>query len=367
MDQPVASSKVLIAPLDWGLGHATRCVPIIRELIAQNCTVVVAASGKVKALLELEFPHLIFLDLPGYEIEYASSAWELPLKIVAQIPKLLAAIKSEEAWLKKIVDEEKIDVVISDNRYGLHHSGIKTVFITHQLLIKAPIKLAEDFLQEINYKYIDQFDECWVPDAEGETNLAGILSHPLNKPKVPLLYIGPLSRFRIEAAIDGDYLLIILSGPEPQRTLLEEILINDLKEYKKRVIIVRGLPQNPTQLNVADNVTVFDHLAAAELEQKIKGASFVISRCGYSTVMDLAALKKRSILVPTPGQTEQEYLAKHLMQMNFAFCVEQKKFRLTKVLELAAAFQYQFVFSFENKLQAAISSLLKISSTQNYL
>lgn len=360
MNQPSASPKILIAPLDWGLGHATRCIPIIKQLIADNCTVLIAASGKGKALLEAEFPTLKFLHLAGYNIEYAASGWGLLPKIVAQIPKLLSAIKHEQEWLKKIVEEEKIDAVISDNRYGLHHPGIRCVFITHQLLIKAPVKIAENFLQKINYKYINWFEECWVPDVAGENNLAGMLSHPALLPKIPVHYIGTLSRFTSnENNTQGDYLLVILSGPEPQRTLLENSLLQELKDYVDEVVLVRGLPQIKETLYVAKNVTVFNHLPSAELEEKIKGASMVISRSGYSTIMDLAMLKKKSILIPTPGQTEQEYLAKHLMKKNFALCMSQKKFRLKQALELAQSFNYNLSTATETNLKSVIQTFLK--------
>jgi len=366
MDHPAASPKVLVAPLDWGLGHATRCIPIIRELIKQGCEVILAGEGKAKALLQLEFPTLPFRELPGYRIEYASSGWGLAFKIVAQIPKLLSAIKEEEEWLKKIVEEEKINAVISDNRYGLHSEKIYSIFITHQLLIKAPVKLAEDFLQDINYQYINKFDECWVPDSKEETNLAGLLSHPKELPSVPTHYVGPLSRFNPnQEAITADEILILLSGPEPQRTLLEKQLIEELKEYLKPVVLVRGLPGENEMLEVNANVKVYSHLPAAELEEKIKSAGLVISRCGYSTVMDLATLQKRSILIPTPGQTEQEYLATHLMQKNFALCIEQKKFRLQTALALAANFQYKsYSQNLESRLGGAVENLLSVIKTR---
>lgn len=355
-----ASPKVLVAPLDWGLGHATRCVPIIRELLAQGCTVLVAAEGKIKVLLQTEFPQIPFVHLPGYNIQYASSGWGLAIKIVAQIPKLLSAIKEEQAWLQKVVEEEKIDVVISDNRYGLYHAHIPSVFITHQLRINAPVKFAEAFLQRINYRYINQFSECWVPDAEGKNNLAGILSHPAEMPSIPTKYTGVLSRFNPEQSTSATgHLLIMLSGPEPQRTLLENNLLEELKDYTAPVVFVRGLPDSSDEIEVNDNVRVFSHLPAAELEAKLKHASLVIGRCGYSTVMDLAVLKKRSILIPTPGQTEQEYLAKHLMENNFALCIEQKKFRLKNTLALAGSFHYRPFNYTTGTLQKVATSFLQ--------
>lgn len=359
MDRPVTSPKVLVAPLDWGLGHATRCIPVIRALLGAGCTVLLAGDGKVKVLLQQEFPQLRFLHLRGYNIQYASTSWGLPLKIVAQIPSLLSAIQKEKQWLQNIVWKEGLDAVVSDNRYGLHHPKIFSVFITHQLLIKAPSNLAEAFLQWLNYNYINQFDECWIPDAEGEMNLTAELSHPLNKPGIPLRYIGALSRFTEKGAKREKHLLIILSGPEPQRTLLEKFVVKQLENYTEPVVLVRGLPQAEEIVNLPANVSVYNHLPAIELEEKMWEAIFVISRCGYSTVMDLAALKKKSILIPTPGQTEQQYLAKHLMKNNFALCIQQKKFRLKPALALAQSFPYSFPTPQEKNLQTAIASLLK--------
>jgi len=310
--------------------------------------------------LQQEFPALPMLHLPGYEIEYATSGWGLAVKIVAQIPKLLDAIKEEQVWLQKVVAEQRIDAVISDNRYGLFHPQVRSVFMTHQLCIKIPLKLAEDLLQETVYQHINQFHECWVPDVEGEPNLAGDLSHPQNLPSIPIFYTGPLSRFKEETTVPGeDYLLVLLSGPEPQRSLLEQRILEDLKDYTDPVILVRGLPGLEEEMTVAKNVNVFHHLPAAELEAVVRKASMVISRSGYSTVMDLAALQKRSILIPTPGQTEQEYLARHLMKQNLAFCVEQSKFRLKPVLTMAHQFFYQpFAVAQEGDLQATIRRFL---------
>lgn len=366
MGQSLSSPNVLLAPLDWGLGHATRCVPVVRELLRQGCNVLLAGEGKQQALFQQEFPDLRFLPLPGYRIEYASSGWGLAVKIVAQIPKLLSAIKAEQEWLQKVAADEKIDAVIADNRYGLFHPAIPCAFITHQLRIKAPFSLAEDLLQEINYSYINKFSECWVPDAQ-ENGLAGALSHPEELPEIPLRYIGPLSRFtEREPVAPGNNLLFLLSGPEPQRTLLEEMILEELKSYAGTVVLVRGLPNEKNQLQVAGNVTSYPHLPAQELEQKICEADLVISRCGYSTVMDLAVLKKRSVLIPTPGQTEQEYLGEYLMKRNFALCIDQKKFTLKNAVAMAANFPYTFPAAESSGLLAeAVSSFLQRLSLVN--
>lgn len=335
------SPKVLVAPLDWGLGHATRCIPVIKELLRQGCDVLVACEGRIKLLLEKEFPQLIFLNLSGYKIKYTKNSRMLAFGIVAQIPKILSAIASEKKWLAETIREHSINAVISDNRYGLVNKSIPSAFITHQLLIKAPLKKVESYLQKFNYQYINQFSECWVPDAAGDNNLAGVLSHPAMKPNAPLHYIGALSRFA-NAAGEEKHLLILLSGPEPQRTVFEKLIVSQLQKYKERVVLVRGIPGEKNNLSLPANVSVYNHLPADELKEKMLDASFIVSRCGYSTVMDIAALKKKSILIPTPGQTEQEYLATHLSEMNFALCIDQKKIRLKQALELASSFNYQF-------------------------
>jgi uncharacterized protein (TIGR00661 family) len=367
MDQAGTSLEpnILIAPLDWGLGHATRCIPIIHTLIRKNCKVLIACEGKIKSLLYKEFPQLSFVDLKGYRIAYSKNRWTLPFGISRQIPKILSTIQYENERLKEIVKEHNIHGVISDNRYGFYHSRIPSLFITHQLKIKTPFgSIADDFLQRLNYKYINHFSECWIPDNEGEKNLAGELSHPTKKPSIPLKYIGPLSRFRESIRQEEKHLLILLSGPEPQRTILENLLTEQLKEYKAPVVFVRGLPGEQTELRLPSTVSIYNHLPAEELAQKMSEASVVISRCGYSTVMDLAALKKKSILIPTPGQTEQEYLGKHLMKNNFALCVEQKKFRLKNALELSQQFDYRIEnFSSEKNMDVAIDEFIATVKT----
>ncbi len=352
--------KVLIAPLDWGLGHATRCIPVIKGLLRQNAIVVVAAGGNLQQLLQKEFPQISFTSLKGYGISYSKTAWTLPFIIATQIPKIISSIKYENARLKEMVKEHQIDGIISDNRYGLYHETFPSVFISHQLLIKTPLgNIGDEYLQKLNYSYIDRFTECWIPDTEQLPGLAGQLSHPEKKPAIPVKYIGPLSRFTIANEFTEKHLLIILSGPEPQRTILENIFIEQLKNYNGAVVFIRGLPGSKDEIKIAPNVVAFNHLSAEALNKKMNEASYVISRCGYSTVMDLAAVKKKSILIPTPGQTEQEYLANHLMKNNFTLTIEQSKFKLKGALELAQNFNYQIDnFQNETHLESAVRSFL---------
>ena len=264
--------------------------------------------------------------------------------------------------MQNVIKEHGIDAVISDNRYGLYHPAIPSIFITHQLLIKTGFgKFADGLLQQFNYDFINRFTECWIPDEEGDSNLGGDLSHPDEKPEIPLKYLGPLSRFNNLPAesVEETHLLLLISGPEPQRSILEQLLIEQLSDYNDKVVFVRGLPGNTDQLETGDHIEVYDHLPAKELKQKFEQAHLVISRCGYSTVMDLAAMKKKCILIPTPGQTEQEYLATYLMQHNFALCIDQDKFKLTQALNLAASYNYSFPnLDSSNQLTNAIQNLL---------
>jgi len=308
--------RILVAPLDWGLGHATRCIPIIRELIAQGCEVWLAGEGVQGALLKAEFPNLPFLPLQGYRVQYSKSSKWFFLKIMSQLPKIVFSIKKEHKWLKKQVKRHHFDGILADNRFGLYHSKVPGIFITHQLTIKSPLgKWSEKILQRLNYRYINRFKECWVPDHGGENNLAGELSHPEKKPSIPVRYLGLLSRFKETGPGEREgHLLFILSGPEPQRTILEDKIVNEMSHYSGTATIIRGLPSSLSIIPSTGMIKFYNHLPADELNEEMEKADWVISRCGYSTVMDIVKMRKKSILIPTPGQTEQEYLAKYALK-----------------------------------------------------
>ena len=336
--------RILVAPLDWGLGHATRCVPMIRECLANDCDVWLAGCGSQEALLRSEFPDLPFLPLPGYNIEYSKTQVGFLWKLISQGPRIFSSIKAEHRWLKRMVKAYGIDAVISDNRFGLYHSSVPTIFVTHQLKIISPLgKWNEGLLQKWNYTYINRFKECWVPDFSGQDNLAGELSHPMTLPRVPVKYIDLLSRFeKKEEGEIRNQLLFMLSGPEPQRTILENKIIDEVSHYPGTATIVRGLPARRSVIPSTGMIKFYNHLSTRELNEEIASADWVIGRPGYSTIMDLARLQKKSILIPTPGQTEQEYLAKALWQKKIAFSIEQKRFSLGPVLEEAKKINCRF-------------------------
>lgn len=333
--------RVLVAPLEWGLGHATRCIPIIRELVANGCEVLIGAEGAAKALLEQEFPQLVFLPLRGYRMQYSRKGSWQPLKILLQFPKMIYSIYNEHLWLKKIIKEDLIDVVISDNRFGLYHADIPCIYITHQLTIKTGNRFTQWVVQKIHYRFINKYTMCWVPDAVGDNNLAGKLSHPKHLPKIPVKYLGPLSRFKKNAAAKKYELTVIISGPEPQRTIFEELLLNELRHYKEAVLFVRGLPDNSTPVPIVNsNIEIQDHLSATAMNEAIERSVLILSRSGYTTIMDLVKLQRYAILVPTPGQTEQEYLGVYLMEKKLFYCIKQNEFSLVDVLKKISNFSF---------------------------
>jgi UDP-N-acetylglucosamine transferase subunit ALG13 len=332
---------VLVSPLDWGLGHTTRCIPLIRELAGLGCDVIIACNSTQKALLSQEFPHITYLHLAGYHIHYGKSRWSTFLRLFLQAPKILIKIKQERRWLRKFLTIQRVDGIISDNRFGFYAADIPAIFITHQLQIKTGMGRGADALvRRWNYHRIKHFTACWVPDKAGSPSLAGALSHPSPLPAVPIHYIGGISRFEHCTSASKEHLLIILSGPEPQRSIFERLLLQQAKDYGGTVILVRGLPLCETTPAAPGNCTVLNHVPAERLHELICSAALVISRCGYTTVMDLLKLNKKCILVPTPGQAEQEYLAHHLLQQQWAYTMPQKGFLLRKALAEADRFPF---------------------------
>jgi hypothetical protein len=347
-----ANPHILIAPLDWGLGHVTRCIPIIKQLLAAGCRVTLATDGKHARLLGQEFPNVELLPLSGYRLAYSANGRWVKWKIIFQAPKILTSIKREHRWLATQIARRKIDLVISDCRFGLYNKDVFCVLMTHQLTIKSPFgKWAEHLLRRWNYGFINKFNECWVPDFNGDANLAGELSHPPAMPRTPVKYIGALSRFSASGmAANTTYdVLVILSGPEPQRTMLEKILMKELSSYNGKAALVRGLPGEAGNISLP-GVTVFNHLPSDELSALMLNSEFAISRSGYTTVMDLVKLRRKSILIPTPGQPEQEYLGRYLMRQRLCVCVEQDAFSLAAALETAGAFAYEDMGKFDMEM-----------------
>lgn len=328
--------RILVCPLDWGLGHATRCIPIIRMLLKKNAEVLIAGSGRSFLLLKQEFPNLEFIDLPGYEIRYSKNA--MAVQMFLSIPKILKGIKKEHMLVEEIIQQRKIDIVISDNRFGLWSSQVKTIFITHQLLIKSP--LGEYVLHRINLHYIKKYNHCWIPDLEGEDNLSGDLTHAYSLPE-NAVFIGLLSRFYNNSPSISSQLplrktydiLVIISGPEPQRSIFEELILKEAFSIPLNFLVVKGVPEEIPFLKTKENIDIVSHLTESDMKTAVLSSSIILSRSGYSTLMDLAVFGKKAILIPTPGQTEQEYLAELLLRKRIAYSENQAAFSLKRALQ----------------------------------
>jgi predicted glycosyltransferase len=360
---PSTSSRVLVAPLNWGLGHATRCIPVIKQLMSLGCEVIIAAEGAASHLLKNEFPSLQHLTTPGKTIQYGKSGIGFFFSMLWQIPSLWRQVKNEQNWIKEIVDRYQPQLIITDNRYGLHHKNVPSVIITHQLGIRSGLgKIADGLLQLFLYQLLNKFNEVWVPDHQGKASLAGSLSHPLRMPNTPVFYIGPLNRFAEFNPVlknkadtpENPSLLILLSGPEPQRSLLENLLKKQLIDHAGKVTLLRGLPTKsetsplPSAANHqlplyygTQNFTILDHLPPKELLEKIFEAEIILCRSGYTSLMELLPLQKKLILIPTPGQAEQEYLANYCNEKGWAICATQKRLVLPALINIAKAYAYK--------------------------
>jgi UDP:flavonoid glycosyltransferase YjiC (YdhE family) len=336
------AKRLLVAPLDWGLGHTSRCIPLIRHLVARGHEVVVAGNETQRAFLAQAFPDLAQWPLEGYGIRYARTRATFLAGMLLQLPRMLRIIRREQQWLRQQLQREQIDGIISDNRYGLYHPEVPSVILTHQLQIHSGLGAGIDrLLRNWHYRRLGHFSEVWVPDVAGDPNLSGTLGHPSVRPK-HVKYIGLLSQVADRGlALREEHLLVLLSGPEPQRSILSNLLWEQVQDYPGKVIFVEGSTAAAPRSSRHARVHHHRILPSEIVRETLAAASLVICRSGYSTLMDLVALGKKAILIPTPGQTEQEYLGQHLHQSEIFLTREQRSFCLNEALHAATAFPFR--------------------------
>jgi uncharacterized protein (TIGR00661 family) len=313
------SPKIMIAPLNWGLGHAARCIPLIQALMKRDIPLVLASDGAALRLLQAEFPTLPSAELPSYGIRYASH--NMVRNIAGQLPRIVWAVRTEQWATERLVHQYGIQGIISDNRYGCFSAKIPSIMLTHQLNLRVPQSFLQWSANQVLHKALRQFDAIWIPDAQGDANLSGELSHPAPKQIPPVTYIGPLSRMQPQSLQKEYDAAIILSGPEPQRSRLEQILLEQAMVLPQKFIVVQGKTQQKTHQFMAENVEVVSYLTSEELNRVIAASQVVVCRSGYSSLMDLVALGKKALIIPTPGQSEQEYLATYLAHKRL-FCTQ---------------------------------------------
>lgn len=322
------SKRILVAPINWGLGHATRCIPLINKLEEKGFTPIIASDGAALDLLKKEFPHLQAFELPAYNITYTSRGSLLKWKLLLDSPHILKNIKKEKKATRILVEKLNLHGIISDSRFGVRYKHLPTIFITHQLNV---LSGNTTFLSSrLHHRYIRKYDQCWIPDAPGKPNLSGFLGHSRNTDEA-VKYMGIISRFEKEDLPQKYDYMVLLSGPEPQRSLLEEILFNKLKGSTQKILFVRGVVKEDQPNLAASNMKVKNYLFGKELEQALNSSRVVIARSGYTTLMDLAKLGKKAFFIPTPGQFEQEYLAERMRKLGFAPSCKQENFDLEKL------------------------------------
>jgi len=364
-------TRVLVNPLDWGLGHATRCVPLVHELLRQGCDVILGSTGLQRAFFSNEFPELPQIAAPSYQIQYPSQGWQMPLWILREAPRLRKLQQTEHLWTEQTCKKHGIQWVISDNRFGCYSKVVHSTYITHQnrIAFPSPFRRLESWGERWHHKQQRNFQEVWIPDFQGENNLAGSLSQSGIIPGFHH-HIGPLTRFAKATEIDRQtnkrlgQILALLSGPEPQRTLLEKRIISVLSQGPNSFVILQGKPGTTPQMDLPAHGRIYSHLPSAELRELILQSEYILCRSGYSTLMDLQALGSKAVLIPTPGQTEQELLGRHLRSSGQCGLLTQQKLSLqTLQQELGHAHGFATCSSQTELLSSTITQTLQKINT----
>ncbi len=358
--------NILISPLDWGLGHAARLIPLAEGLGERGHNVIIAGAERFRGFFSTALPGIPFIVFPGFTPRYSA---RLPqyLVLLFQLPSLILHSVKEHQGLKKIIALHDIDIVISDNRFGLWNRKVKSVYITHQLTIPfpPPFRFLEFLGRALHRAITGKYKLCLIPDLPGPLNLTGRLAHGM-KLAAGTRYIGILSRFSAATAGDGgdspfteDRILVILSGPEPQRSLLAILLSEFLRGSSLPVTILGGgTPEE--NIPAGSNIEYISQPGSGLIKDLILRSRYIISRAGYTTIMELSAMGRTALLVPVPGQTEQEYLAASLSDKGLFKNLPQDRIAAPELVNsISAAFPSQLVTESELLLGAALEEILR--------
>lgn len=346
---------VLFAVLNWGLGHASRSIPIINALLANSIEVVLCSDGIALELLKKEYPSLKHEILPSYNISYSFES--IVQNILWHIKDILLAVSQEKKEIERLKEKHNAVAVISDNRYGCYFDEGYSIIMSHQLTIQSDPKWKGQFASNILNKFINKFSLCWIPDFEGKNSLGRELSR--NEKISNAKYIGCISRFESLNLTKKYDLAMVLSGPEPARSHLEKVLIDQTKNLALSMVLVRG-SDLARQENISDfSGDVFDLCIGTDLNKIVCQSSKVLCRSGYSSIMDLHKIGKNAILIPTPGQTEQEYLARNLKNAGIIYSTDQKDFSIEEALIESDNYTGFTKIEDKNLMEIAIQDLLK--------
>lgn len=323
--------RILICPLDWGLGHASRCIPIIERMLNANLTVMIASSGSALSLLQKRFPSLVFFELPSYGIRYPTKY--APLNFLLFSPKVIYACIREHLLVSRIIKQQQIQILISDNRLACWSRQVPSFYISHQLQFAFRQKWINQAAAWAHYFWYKNYDQIWIPDMPPPKSMAGKLAQPF-RPKT-VRYLGLLSQLEKQKTTIKYEAIVILSGPEPQRSILEKKIRQQLQFITGDFLMVLGLPKSTIQASSKDGLQIVNFLGPTELSSAIAQSKIVVCRSGYSSIMDMIHLQQAAILIPTPGQPEQEYLAQYHASNPLFSVVEQAELQLTELLPVA--------------------------------
>jgi len=327
--------EIIYAICSWGLGHATRSLPIIRRLIKENNNITIICSGRSLELLKKELgKEITYRDVPDYPLLLSENARQFMAKSVIYWPLFIKRIESGLIQLSEILKEKKYDLIISDARYDMYSKKIPSYFISHQMRIMNPlrIKMFESGSELFNLFFFKRFSKVIIPDYR-ENDLSGDLSHNLKRiDEKKLHYIGALSDFKKKKMKKNIDYLISISGPEPQRSILEDKLASQIKDLNGNIVMTLGKTEKQSKIK-ENNITTYSFLSKEKREDLLNRAKNIISRSGYSTIMDLAILNVKALLIPTPGQIEQEYLSEYHNKKGTFYSIKQSDICLKKDVE----------------------------------
>lgn len=325
---PPSTKKIIVAPLNWGLGHVTRSMPVIDRLLAMGKEVVLASDGLALQVLKRRYPQLEHVSLPSYNVQYSSpKLWKI---ILHNSYNVASAVLKERRVASKLVKYLHADMIISDSRFGFRSSKCHSVIISHQVNLKVWKGIAGTIVDAVNRSLINAFDQCWIPD-DKDVQLAGELSYPIHINRY--VNLGIYSRLKPIKQTPKADIAIILSGPEPARTKLEVELIRVIGQKLITVTVIRGTDKLvntkfPTEwqvINIGDEKMISHTISLSRI---------IIGRSGYTSLMDYYCLSKSAIIIPTPGQAEQEYLGTHLNnKFGFKVINERELDQLPEIIE----------------------------------
>ena len=336
----MASARIYFAVLNMGLGHAARSLPIIKKFDKNHWEILVGSNGRTLKFLQNELPSVKFVVTPDYRIEYSKKNYLL-LKLFLQLPRILKKIREEHIMCGKIVSGFCPDIIFSDNCYGAYHKSVPSYFLSHQITFALPnfLKYFQFFPAQFNVFYHNRYNHIFIPDLrDGDLGLlSGELSKCQNSDK-RYLHSGILSSIKKYNVAENIDLLISISGPEPQRTILEKMILDQTENLSGNIVIVLGKSEKIEQVHESSNLKIYSHLPRRDFENMFNRAKLIVSRPGYSTIMELVELGKKALLIPTPGQTEQLYLAQRVMKKKWFFCVDQKNLDLVRDIDTASRY-----------------------------